>query len=69
VFRLKVNNLNENLNVIAPLFFKHLYNFGKGLDLILWYDILVMMQKKYHLSDSGIKLILENIELIKKNRI
>jgi hypothetical protein len=41
----------------------------KGLDLILWYDILVMMQKKYHLSDSGIKLILENIELIKKNRI
>lgn len=69
VFRLKVNNLNENLNVIAPFFFKHLYGFGKGLDLILWYDILVMMQKKYHLSDSGIKLILEKIELIRKNRI
>ena len=69
MFRYKVNNLNENVNVIVPFFNKHLYNYGKGLDFILWSNTLGMMLKKYHLSYEGIKLIQKNIELIRKNKI
>lgn len=69
MLRYKVNNLNEIVDVIVPFFKKHLYNYGKGLDFILWSNILDMMLKKYHLSNDGIKLILKIIELIRKNRI
>ena len=69
MLRYKVNNLNEIVDVIVPFFKKHLYNYGKGLDFILWSNILDMMLKKYHLSNDGIKLILKIIELIRKNKI
>lgn len=45
MFRYKVNNLNEIVDVIVPFFKNHLYNYGKGLDFILWSNILDMIKK------------------------
>ena len=69
MLKYKVNNLNEIVDVIVPFFKIHLYNYSKGLDFILWSDILDMMLKKYHLSNDGIKSILKIIKLIRKNKI
>lgn len=69
MFRYRVSNLQDNVNTIIPFFNKHINNYGKSLDFVLWSDVLDMMTKKNHLTEDGLKIILEKIEFIRRNRI
>lgn len=57
--RLRIRDFSSILKVVIPFFDKNIFYSRKKLDYIDWITIAFMMEKKEHLTQWGLKTIME----------
>lgn len=65
---MRIINLSALLNFVEPFFNENTLHSRKCLDFLMWQAVLNMMNRKDHLKENGIEVILKIRELQRLNR-